>query len=372
MKVKTLILAAVLLFPNITNAGEWEFDATTEGKALYGYINISKRYRDNTKYNHDVLLAQANFSLSRQFDNDYALSLNFDIMGGVDKELKDYNQGDWGEEAYAIADMPLGRLMLGQTTNVAAQFHTGAPSVGALSNNRDVVNFISNPNWVRDGKVTKFATLDSTAIDTDGVAPKISYISPEFYNTYLGLSYVPDAYNRAGLISRYASYKEDGGYVAALYTAQELPCFDLTADAGFARFHNNDNEFSLGVKLQKGNWSLGGGWRKTYIDGQDKQENRSITEVRPEFFDAYREGEAYNIGIGYDIGPLETALTYFVSKASHSDNKNEIITWSNQYQINKNLDIFLAASHVNFDGQDHTTQENNSGYAFVTGIGINF
>ena len=89
-----------------------------------------------------------------------------------------------------------------------------------MSNNRDVVNFISNPNWVRDGKVTKFATLDSTAIDTDGVAPKISYISPEFYNTYLGLSYVPDAYNRAGLISRYASYKEDGGHVAALYTAE--------------------------------------------------------------------------------------------------------------------------------------------------------
>ena len=40
---------------------------------------------------------------------------------------------------------------------------------------------------------------------------------------------------------------------------------------------------------------------------------------RPEGFDAYRDAWAANIGVGYEIGPVKTALTYFYSKADGRD-----------------------------------------------------
>lgn len=372
MKLYAILLSALMLVPAPASAQEWDFDYSLDLTGLYGYSETSSRYQDLYKRNHDYFNGELGLSAAYQFNDDYSLSLHLDLMGSVDKELKDYNQGEWGEEAYAITDTPYGRFMLGQTTNVDAQFHSGAPAVGALKNNSDIVNFITNPNWVRDGKTTKFATLNTTYINTDGVAPKISYISPSFYETYLGLSYIPDAYNRGGLISKHASYEHDDGVVASLFTSQELEWFTVTGSAGFARFHDNDNEFAFSLSLQKGNWTLGGGYRKTYIDGEDKQQNRNFTADMPEYFDSYREGQAWNVGVGYQIGPFQTALSYFESQAEHTDNHDKIVTFSNQYQYDKNINIYLAASHVDFDGNTHDKTDNNHGYALVAGLGLNF
>lgn len=372
MKLHNILFGALLLVPVSASAGEWDFDYSLELNGLYGYSETSPRYQDLYKHNQDYFNGELGLSAAYEFDDSYRLSLHLDLMGAVDKELKDYNQGNWGEEAYAIADSPFGRVMLGQTTNVDAQFHTGAPTAGALQNNSDVVNFLTNPNWIRNGKTTKFATLNTTYINTDGVAPKVSYISPVFYDTYLGFSYIPDAYNRAGLISKEASYKHDDGMVASLFTSQDLDWVTVSGSAGFARFHDNDNEFAFSLSLQKGNWTLGGGYRKTYIDGEDKQQNRAYNAAMPEYFDAYREGDAYNIGIGYQIGPVQTALGYFESRAAHSDNRNKIITFSNQYQVDKNIKVYLAASHLNADGASHDNTDNNRGYALVAGLGLNF
>ena len=372
MKLYGILFGLAFLFPITTSAQEWTFDYSFEGTGLYGYAETSARYQDLYKRNHDYFDGEIDLSAAYEFNDDYSVSFHLDLMGAVDKELKDYNQGDWGEEAYAISDTPYGRLMIGQTTNVDAQFHEGAPSVGALKNNSDVVNFLMNPNWVRNGKTTKFATLTTTYINTDGVAPKISYISPSFYDTYLGVSYVPDAYNRSGLISKYASYEHDDGIIASIYSYQDMELFTITASAGYARFHDNDNEFSASLSLQKGNWTIGGGWRNTYIDGKDKQQNKNYTEEMPEYFDAYREGQAWNIGVGHQIGPFKTALSYFESKAKRSDNSDKIITFSNQYQYDKHINIYLAASHVNYNGADNSKDNNNNGYAIVAGVGLNF
>lgn len=103
-------------------------------------------------------------------------------------------------------------------------------------NNSDIVDFIANPNWRRNKTGTAFRTLNSTDINTDGTAPKISYITPEFYQTVVGLTYVPDIYSRAGLVSRYADYKNEDGYVAALYNHAEFGSLSLETSLGFAVF----------------------------------------------------------------------------------------------------------------------------------------
>jgi len=353
-----LFMLLMFFFPTVSLAGEWEYDISGHAQGLYGYSSPKE-------HNHGI--GQANFdsSASYNFDNGESIEFHLDFMFGINQEIQSYNQGRWGEETYAVYDSEYGQIILGQTHNVAYLFHNGIPLVGAFASNNDIVDFIANPNWRRSSKETLFTTLNTTELNTDGVAPKINYISPEFYGTAIGFSYMPDSYNRRGLINKHADYAHDDGFVGAIYNDYDWGYFLSQSSFGYAQYHGNDKELSFSVRLSRGNWSFGGGYRKTYIDGDDK--SISASGLLPEF-DGYREGQAWNIGIGYEIGPFSTALSYFSSKSDYSDNQNKIVAFSNQYQLSKNIDIYLAAAYADFESGKIDTD----GYTLVTGLGVNF
>lgn len=358
MKYKTALIASMIIVPMAAQAGEFNYDMDAHGQAAYGYSDIKKHH-------HGLGKGNVNSQIGYEFDENNEVSLHADFMFGVDKELKDYTQGDWGEEVYGIADTEYGQLMVGQVYNVASLFHNGAPMVGVLSSNSDVVNFLHNPNWKRNEKETRFATLTSTDINTDGVAPKINYITPEFYGTALGFSWAPDSYNRRGLENKHARYAHKDGFAAAVYSDHRIGNINSKTSLGYGQYHGNDKEFSISQNFNRGNWTIGAGYRKTYIDGEDKS---NPDRVLPVDFDGYREGYAVNVGVGYEIGPFGSALSYFSSKQKDKNNKNDIVVWSNKYQFNKYVDISVAAAKMNyrFDGQK------DSGCAGVVGLGVNF
>lgn len=357
--MKLFSLAAILaVCPLAAAAGEWNYNIDGHARGLYGYSDIKK-------HNHGIGQGSIDTTAAYEFDNGASVQLHLDLMAGIDQELQDYNQGRWGEEAYGILDSAYGQVMLGQIFNVASLFHNAAPNTGAINSWSDISDFIANPNWRRSSKETKFATLNTTEINTDGVAPKINWISPEFYGAAAGFSYIPDTYNRRGLENKHAGYAHKDGFVGALYYDNDWGLFQSRSSFGYAQYHGNDKEFSHSSVFSRGNWSLGGGFRKTYVDGDDKSRpNRSL----PEYFDGYREGIAWSIGAGYEIGPFSSSLSYFDSKADHSDNRNKMVAFSNQYQFNKNIDIYASAAYVDYDSEF----ENKAGYAVITGLGVNF
>lgn len=358
MKKVLLNFLSIMLVTSPAFAGEWEYDVSGHAQGLYGYSSPKE-------HNHGIGQANLDSSASYNFNNGDILEFHLDFMFGIDQELQDYNQGRWGEEAYLVYNSDYGQIMLGQIFNVASLFHNGAPSVGALASNNDIVDFISNPNWQRTSKSTKFATLNSTDINTDGVAPKLNYISPEVYGTAIGFSYAPDSYNRRGLINKHAGYAHKDAFVGAVYNDHNWGYFSSQTSLGYATYHGNDKEFSISLRLSRGNWSLGGGLRKTYIDGDDKTSpNRDL----PLYFDSYREGYAYDFGLGYEIGPFSSALSYFYSKSSNDDNQNKIVAFSNQYKFNKNIDIYMAAAYTDYNNYD----TGKDGYAIITGLGVSF
>lgn len=358
MKFKLCFLALVVLAACPARAGEWNYEIEGHARALYGYSDVKDHH-------HGIGRGWLSSMIGYDFDNGVSAGLYALLNGGIDRELQDYNQGRWGEEVYGVVDSDYGQVMVGQVYNVASLFHNGAPSVGAFAANTDIVDFIANPNWKRNSKETKFATLTATDLNTDGVTPKISYISPEFYGAAVGFSYMPDSYNRRGLINKHAGYAHDDGFVGAAYFDHDWGWFFSKASIGYAQYHGNDKEYSAALNISRGNWNIGGGFRKTYIDGEDKS---TPDRKLPLDFDGYREGYAWNIGIGYEIGPFASALTYFDSKAKHSDNRNKMVAFSNQYQFNKYIDVYAAAAYVDYDAAD----ESKHGYALVTGLGVNF
>ena len=157
MKTKYLFgfLSLFAAFP--AAAGEWNFDASGSASALY----VDRRYEKLNDNNHTP--SETEISLSAEYtfdDNAYRAGFYLDAMAGADKELEDYTQGKWGEEAYAILDTPYGRVMGGQTWNVAYQFGVGAPSVGLAS-----ITAISSTSLpIRTGGATKREPLSAPSI----------------------------------------------------------------------------------------------------------------------------------------------------------------------------------------------------------------
>ena len=359
MKLYQIIAFFLSLVPSLCFAGEWNYNIEGQAQALYGYTDIKE-------HNHGIGKANISASAEYSFSNKDVLSFNLNVMSGIDRELQDYNQGRWGEEFYAVYDSAFGQLMLGQVYNVASLFHNGVFTTGALSSSSDVVDFLSNPNWQRNSKKTYFATLNSTDINTDGVAPKINYISPEFYGTAIGFSYMPDSYNRRGLVNKHVDYIHKDGFVGAIYNDADFDYFTSQASLGYAQYHGNDKELSVSLRLNRGNWNIGGGYRKTYIDGDDKL-SFSKKDMLIDF-DGYREGEAWNVGVGFEFGPAQSSLSYFESSSNNTDNQNKMVVFSNQYQFNKYIDIYLATAYVDYEN----IYKDTNGYVVVSGIGVSF
>ncbi len=357
MKISYFILFFSLL-PFSVFADEWNFDINGQIQSFYGYSDVDK-------HNNVIGKGYIDSSINCSFNENTTLGLYFNIMGGINQELEDYNQGRWGEEVYGVFESQYGQFMIGQVYNVASLFHNGVNLVGALSSNNDVVDFISNPNWVQSSKNTKFATLNSTDINTDGVALKFNYISPEFYGSAIGFSYIPESYNRRGLINKHANYSKDDGFVGAVYSDYDFGLFSTQTSIGYAQFHDNDKELSYSLKLSRGNWSLGGGFRKTYIDGKDKVKQSENLLLN---YDGYREGIAWNIGVDYELGPFSSSLNYFESQSEQHQNSDKIIAFSNQYRFNKHIDFYVAIARVNFISEDDCKK----GYTVVSGLGVNF
>jgi len=292
-------------------------------------------------------------------------------MGATDKYLKDYNHGNWGEEIYAKWQTPYGQFSAGQMNNVAYMQGESAPNFGPLNvNNSNVVDFIKNPNWKRRKKITSFRTLNSTYINTDGDAAKISYLTPEFYNTVIGFSYIPYSYNRSGLVNKRAVYHNNGGAVFSVYNHMEFDFAEMRSSLAYADFIENDEEYSAGLSIYRKGFIIGGSYRRTNTNG--KKHIRTRNYDLPEFFDAYRNAEAYNVGLGYEVGPFKTSLTCFISKTKKTDFEDRIVQFSGEYQMEKHIKLYAAVAHVEFFGNKDDLTQNNQGYAFIFGTGVSF
>ena len=184
-----------------------------------------------------------------------------------------------------------------------------------------------------------------------------------------GLTFVPESFSRDGLISRYAPYHDKAGYIASVYHNRELGNVSLSASLAAAHFEDIDDELSAGLSLYYKGWTFGGGIRRTFVSHKYADMNVRSPR-RPEGFDAYRDAWAANIGVGYEIGPVKTALTYFYSKADGRDYEDKIVQLSGRYQLNRHFELQAAVTRGEFKGYD--AAESNEGYAFVTGIGFKF
>ena len=368
---KTLYLTLGALFCTNAYAGEFVYDYSGTANAFYGYSDYNKNEYNHQKHNNTPSSLEVYTSAGYEFDNGDSFMLNIDGQIAGDKKIKDYNQGDWGENIYGVYTSKYGEFSAGQMYNAAYQLAVGAPSVGYFrANNSPITDFLVTPNWQRGKGKTAYRTLNSTYLNTDGDALKLAYLSPEFYGTKFAFSYTPDSYSKSGLLSKQSSYEHRASYVVGLYNSHEFDYFTLESSLGYALNRKNNQEVSAGLSVYRKGWTLGGSYRKSFTSSHDYALNSSKELDFPYFYDGFRRSQAYNIGLGYEIGPFKTALTYFNAKADKTYNEDNIVTLANRYAFNKNVASYLALAYAEYKGEGRNVKSNR-GTAVILGLELN-
>lgn len=376
MKKLLLTLCAATALPGMAAAHGFEFSQSGMAGVYYGIMETRDNNNVSNMPNRLVFRSDGNLEGTYKFENQTRLGVHADYTLVFRQHDKDYNDGDWRFYPYALAENPkYGKFTVGHTYNAAFQLHQGAQEITWIGiQDSNLPYWLTSANWVNGLKTVKFATPKSTNIMDDGRSFKFSYFTPMIGNTKFGFSYAPDNASRRGMVSRYTSYqKKEDGYTAAMQNKWNPGLGDLYTSVAYGLFNRTDNEWAFGVRWVVDKFNVSTSYKNAYIDG-DK--NPISTTARsphlPAYFDNYREGEAWDFSVGYDFGRFKTNFAYLHSEAKNTRNRDDIFIQANRYSLNEYFELFWVNAYSNSKGVDRNSDNNNKGYAVITGIALKY
>lgn len=376
MKKLLLTLCAATALPGVAAAHGFEFSQSGMAGVYYGIMETRDNNNVSNMPNRLVFRSDGNLEGAYKFENQTRLGVHADYTLVFRQHDKDYNDGDWRFYPYALAENPkYGKFTVGHTYNAAFQLHQGAQEITWIGiQDSNLPYWLTSANWVNGLKTVKFATPKSTNIMDDGRSFKFSYFTPMIGNTKFGFSYAPDNASRRGMVSRYTSYqKKEDGYTAAIQNKWNPGLGDLYTSVAYGLFNRTDNEWAFGVRWVVDKFNVSTSYKNAYIDG-DK--NPISTTARsphlPAYFDNYREGEAWDFSVGYDFGRFKTNFAYLHSEAKNTRNRDDIFIQANRYSLNEYFELFWVNAYSNSKGVDRNSDNNNKGYAVITGIALKY
>lgn len=376
MKKLLLTLCAATALPGVAAAHGFEFSQSGMAGVYYGVMETRDNNNVSNMPNRLVFRSDGNLEGAYKFENQTRLGVHADYTLVFRQHDKYYNDGDWRFYPYALAENPkYGKFTVGHTYNAAFQLHQGAQEITWIGiQDSNLPYWLTSANWVNGLKTVKFATPKSTNIMDDGRSFKFSYFTPMIGNTKFGFSYAPDNASRRGMVSRYTSYqKKEDGYTAAMQNKWNPGLGDLYTSVAYGLFNRTDNEWAFGVRWVVDKFNVSTSYKNAYIDG-DK--NPISTTARsphlPAYFDNYREGEAWDFSVGYDFGRFKTNFAYLHSEAKNTRNRDDIFIQANRYSLNEYFELFWVNAYSNSKGLDRNSDNNNKGYAVITGIALKY
>lgn len=376
MKKLLLTLCAATALPGVVAAHGFEFSQSGMAGVYYGIMETRDNNNVSNMPNRLVFRSDGNLEGAYKFENQTRLGVHADYTLVFRQHDKYYNDGDWRFYPYALAENPkYGKFTVGHTYNAAFQLHQGAQEITWIGiQDSNLPYWLTSANWVNGLKTVKFATPKSTNIMDDGRSFKFSYFTPMIGNTKFGFSYAPDNASRRGMVSRYTSYqKKEDGYTAAMQNKWNPGLGDLYTSVAYGLFNRTDNEWAFGVRWVVDKFNVSTSYKNAYIDG-DK--NPISTTARsphlPAYFDNYREGEAWDFSVGYDFGRFKTNFAYLHSEAKNTRNRDDIFIQANRYSLNEYFELFWVNAYSNSKGVDRNSDNNNKGYAVITGIALKY
>ncbi len=335
---------------------------------------------------------------------DGQVSFNFNLTAdngltfGARVELEGFNQSnsdddqDHLNEAFLFVKGNWGEVLIGDTYDAGRKLSETAPDVAFIgieqNNFHDLVPYggsVSDGIGSFDvGNDVRFGTLGDTLISNGASEPtgKISYFSPNLAGFIIGASYGRDdeqfddgQINCADNVCEF--------FDIALNYVHSFGSFDLAASARYgtstrdvpdtapAGANRDDPEvYGFGLNLGFGGFTIGG----SFADQSGTWE---------------ADGDAYDLGVSYEVDGLGLSLTYFNGENIDDENFSatpspgfsnpkeevEIIKIATNYDLGNGISWYGMAADVQFDeevGDFNATGDDIDGFVIGTGFRLSF
>jgi hypothetical protein len=302
------------------------------------------------------------------FDGSTTLDNGMKVSAHV--ELEAGGHGDYTtdpiDESFVTVEAGFGKLIVGTTGNADKYLHVSAPDVGLGLSDGDYGYWIASPaNW------TSFREFTTTWGDRDDHAEKVMYFTPVFHGLTGGISYTPSVNtedNRGAVVLSNGS--PHNGLSLGLGYARELGDWTVAASAGYyhadVKGFSASQEFSAGLKIGYGAWTVGGSFRHSEEDDR-LTSGTGVTTAG--------DGNAWDVGISYTTGPLGLSVGYMMSdaEAGVGNNYDVMRLWqaSANYALGAGVALVGSIMYVDYKGAADTTARND-GVAAVSGIRLTF
>jgi len=333
--------------------------------AFMGYTNLSEKdYGEAVNKFALGTDGEIAFTAETKLDNGLKVGAVAEIMVGTFAK----RQG-WLDDVYAYAESKYGKVELGATDNAAKKLHNGAPNVGVLDADKIVswLGLAGNGYWGGVG-----VALDSTAIDIDSNARKISYFSPKFYGFQVGASYIPGA----GIVRAFDASRN--GALAPSTVERNGAAF-TGAYVVSADYEGKFSSVTVSADVAYGNFKTRGGKGEQYSFGADVGFSGFTIGAGYTFFDENRHGvkntKAFEFGAAYENGPYAVSANYFIAKDGKVDGekmgKFQKYEVSGKYKLGAGVDAFATFAYLDMN-KEARVEDVDKVWTVITGLALNF
>ncbi|GAB3122174.1 porin [Novispirillum itersonii] len=309
---------------------------------------------------------EIHFKGSTTLDNGLTVAVVYEIESGG------RSMADVSDEYSITLSGKFGAIKAGADDNALAMIHSNAPRVGgrlfdggAVGGDVMVGNYVVKPTNFDD------SFFGDTAIDTNGDAESVSYISPSVAGFTFGASYVPNVSagddqpgntltNNTQVSDAYGAGIGYKGEIGAVSVAADIGW--LTADTG--NDINNHNEYQAGLNVGYAGFTVGGAYRAVRRDA-------SAVNARDP------NANLWEIGASYETGPYGVSLVYISGNQKKTtniaDDKIRSAELAGEYKMGPGVSLVGGIAYVSFDGEGTAaTGADNKGWVAATGLSLTF
>ena len=253
-----------------------------------------------------------------------------------------------------IKSKTFGTLDIGDVRNVAYLMHQGPIDVGLFDiDDSDISYFYERPSG--------FFAPTLSYLYTDGRDLKVNYTTPSFGGFKWGISAVQSDDNKPDSCADGGIKMDHGkGVITSVQYTQDFDFVNVGASAGFAYYHDdryffktkeldgNHNEYSLGLRLEKNDFSVGASYRQMMFEKKLGMDDTHTWVVGTAY-----DGEKYGVSLNYlhSDGDFNEKNTY-----TH-------LMLSGRYTINEYLKATLSTGRLTWDNKTSAKSDSWFGLA---------
>jgi len=364
------------------------------------WVGVADNDENNAQVNENTGFdqqadAELFFTGRTTLDNGIKVGVRIELEGNTDGGAANQTAHDQIDESWMYIEGGFGRINLGGEDNAAMMMHFQAFDIG-------IGNFDAQAKWIQDpteaGGVqglergVRFNSIwgrTSPTLD-DSHADKVTYFTPRVEGFQFGVSWIPNfEEDGSGSIASVSANYHSGVAVGANFvrrfdkvsvalsagyiTAKYAPITDVpTNNPG------NPTTWALGGSLSFGPMRFAG----SYGSSANTRLDQGTT------IGTSTDGQGYSLGAYYRFGKNMVGVTHWHSEveeqvAVDGNSTIDMLAFSGRHNLGNGVSLRATLLYLDIEGEDTdgntnstgTTggaRDDNSGWAFVTGVRVSF